>query len=73
MDKTNEPKIICYQVAWYKNETNKCFDEYWYEPDEINTIIECIREMDNDKYTIYCRLFAHFDDESEYEIEIKRR
>ena len=70
MENYKKPEIINYQVAWYRRDTDKCFDETWFEVDEIDMVIECMNVEDNS--VDYSRAFVHFDNGDEYELKLTK-
>lgn len=63
------PRVKEYRANFYE-ENGNCFDEVWFEPDELNEAIVYARE--NTEITPYSKLFAIFDDQTVYEITINR-
>lgn len=63
------PRVKEYRANFYE-ENGDCFDETWFEPDELGKAIVYARE--DVETTPYSKLFAVFDDYTVYEIMISK-
>lgn len=59
------PRIKEYQVAFYDERTGNCYDEIFYEPNQINQAITYVGEP-------FCKVFAIFSKDEVYEITAMR-
>ena len=68
------PRIKNYQVAFYDvNRNYKCFDESFFEPNEIDNAITYVEtEEDENAPDNRCRVFAHFDNGDMYELKLEK-
>lgn len=67
------PRIKGYQVAWYDMEQNgDCFDEGFYEPEDINKVITYVETIEDKNNLDRTRVFVRFDDGEQYEIKLER-
>ena len=67
------PRVKKYQVAWYDMDMNgDCFDESFYNPDEIGTVITYVETIENKVYHDRTKVFVHFDDGDVYELKLEK-
>lgn len=67
------PRIKNYQVAWYDMEQDEgCFDESFYTPEEINTVITFVETIEDEGHCDRRRVFVNFDDGEQYELKLER-
>lgn len=67
------PRIKNYQVAWYDMEHGgSCFDESFYKPEEIGTVITYVETVEDEGHCDRRRVFVHFDDGEKYELKLER-
>lgn len=67
------PRIENYQVAWYDMERQgSCFDESFYEPNQINTVITYVETIEDINHCDRTRVFANFDNGDVYELKLHK-
>ena len=71
-DLPGEMPVLNYQLCCYDYKDNKCFDEFFIDPNEINgndlTYLHTDEDEENDMY----RLFANMKDGNTYELILKK-
>ena len=66
-------RIKKYQVAFYDMEDNgDCFDESFWEPDEIDKVITYVETVEDKDNLDRSRVFVIFDDGDMYEIKLEK-
>ena len=67
------PRIKEYQVAWYDMEHNgSCFDESFYKPYQINTVITYVETIEDINNCNRTRVFVNFDNGDVYELKLHK-
>lgn len=59
------PRIKEYQVAFYDERNGKCYDEIYYQPNEVECVMPYLLEP-------FCKVFAVFSKDEVYEITAER-
>jgi len=59
-----------YQVAWYNN--GVCFDEDFFTPDEIESVITYVETIEDTKREDRSRVFVCFGNGDKYELKLEK-
>ena len=71
--KNGVPRIKNYHLAWYDmTRDGKCFDESFYEPNEIGEVIPFAETIEDEGKHDRSRVFVNFDDGDMYELKLVR-
>ena len=63
------PRVDHYQVVFYDMEHNgDCFDEAFYDPDEVDKAITYVETIEDKDFHDRNRVFVHFDNDDIYEL-----
>lgn len=69
--KNGVPRIKNYHLAWYDmTRDGCCFDESFYEPDEIEKIIPFVETIEDEGKNDRSKVYVHFDDGDMYELKL---
>lgn len=67
------PRVDHYQVAFYDMDMNgDCFDEAFYDPDEIGAAITYVETIEDKNHHDRSRVFVHFDNGDVYELKLEK-
>lgn len=67
------PRVKEYQVAFYDMmRGGSCFDESFFEPDEINKVMPFVETVEDKVEDIRSKVFVHFDDGDIYELKLEK-
>lgn len=67
------PRVKEYQVAWYDMDMDgSCFDESFYQPDEIGMVIPYVETIEDENHHDRSRVFVHFDNGDIYELKLEK-
>lgn len=71
--KNGVPRIKNYHLAWYDMvRDGKCFDESFYEPNEISEVMPYVETVEDEGNPDRSRVFVNFDDGDVYELKLAR-
>ena len=67
------PRVKHYQVAWYDMDMGgNCFDESYYNPDEIDRAITHVETIEDKNHHDRSRVFVRFDNDDVYELKLEK-